>query len=286
MLGLYHMLNVNYYTSVPIQRWLWILMGVLWVGMIAYTRIGRPVLLKQRPYEVVEVNQERGNSWSVTLEPRGHEGFAYRAGQVAWLKFWGSPFSMLDHPFSIASSEENQKQIGFLIKELGDLTSRMGELEIGQTVYIDGPYGTFDLEDWRDSPNVYIAGGIGVAPIMSMLRTLADRQDKRPIVFFYGNPTWESVIMREEIHQLEEQLNMKVVHILERPPEDWEGETGFIRPEILERHIDFECGECVFFACGPLPMLKAVFDSLEALDVPGERINRQRQLHMEEYEMA
>ncbi|MFP4343218.1 MAG: ferric reductase-like transmembrane domain-containing protein [Anaerolineales bacterium] len=284
--GLYHMLAVNYYTSVPAQRVLWLLMGVLWVGMILYTRVVHPIILLRRPYEVVEVTEERANSWSILLAPRGHSGFEFRAGQVAWLKFWRSPFSPLDHPFSIATSEERQEHVGFLIKELGDLTSRMGELEVGQTVYVDGPYGTFDLEDWRDSPNVYIAGGIGLAPIASMLRTLADRKDERPLILFYGNPTWESVILREEIEALQEQLNMKVVHILERPPEGWEGETGFIREEILERHIDFDCSECSFFACGPLPMLDAVVDALESMDVPGERFNRMRQLHMEEYEMA
>jgi predicted ferric reductase len=279
-LTLLHIFRVDYYTAVPAQRILWIVMAVLWGGMLLYVRVVRPIILLQRPYEVVEVIEERGDSWSLVLKPKGHEGMTFRAGQVAWLTVWRSPFSFVDHPFSFTSSAENPERLAFTIKELGDFTSTIEEIPVGKEVYVDGPYGTFDIDHWKGSGYIFIAGGIGIAPVMSMLRTLDDRGDDRELLLFYGNPNWEDVIFKEEIREMQNRLPLGVVHVLENPPEGWQGETGFFNREILKRHIPFDCAECVYFVCGPLPMLDVVYNALCDLGVSRDRI------HMEQYKMA
>ena len=100
--------------------------------------------------------------------------------------------------------------IGFTIKELGDFTSTIKELSPGDTVYVDGPYGNFSMDEHHCEDIVYIAGGIGSAPVMSMLRTFADRGCKKRFTFFYGNPTWDSVIYREELAEIEEKINLNL----------------------------------------------------------------------------
>jgi NAD(P)H-flavin reductase len=100
------------------------------------------------------------------------------------------------------------------------------------------------------------------------------------LTFFYGNPTWESVIYREELEELENKLNLNLVHVLEKPPEGWEGESGFVTAEILRRHLPEDYKESTFFMCGPLPMIDAVEGALKENDVPPT------QVFSEQYEMA
>ena len=97
--GLYHILNVNHYTSVPFQRGLIIGLVALWGLLIFYLRVVKPWTLLQRPYELVELIKERAKTWTVVLEPVGHEGLIFRAGQVAWLSMGHSPFRLEEHPF-------------------------------------------------------------------------------------------------------------------------------------------------------------------------------------------
>jgi len=127
---------------------------------------------------------------------------------------------------------------------------------------------------------VFLAGGIGSAPVMGMLRTLANRECKKPLTFFYGNPTWDSVIFREELGELEQKLNLRIVHVLERPPENWGGEKGFIDTNVLRQHLPENYLESVYFICGPLPMIEAVEPCLHELDIPRGHI------YSEQYEMA
>ena len=145
---------------------------------------------------------------------------------------------------------------------------------------MDGPYGTFG-PDFHEAPGyVFLAGGVGVTPIMSMLRTLADRGDKRPLMFFYGNPTWEDVIYREEIEELEKRLNLKVVHVLEHAPQGWQGEKGFISASVLDYHLPADRANLQYFMCGPLPMIRNVEPALQKVGVPSSHV------HSERYEMA
>ncbi|MFO7741549.1 MAG: ferric reductase-like transmembrane domain-containing protein [Anaerolineae bacterium] len=286
--ALYHILNVNYYTSVPVQRGLVIALAVIWGAMIVYIRVIKPWTLLQHPYRVVDVIEERGKTWTLILEPEGHEGLTFKAGQVAWLSVGHSPFRIEEHPFSFASSAEHPEQIGFAIKELGDFTSTIGDVPVGTRVYVDGPYGTFDLYREPEAGLILIAGGIGSAPVMSMLRTLADRGDDRRIQFFYGNPAWEEIIFREELEALEERLNLQVIHVLENPPEGWEGESGFIDRDVLERLLCEDFRECTFFMCGPIPMLEAVERTLEELAVSRGQMRAEvrERVHTELYKMA
>lgn len=291
--ALYHILRVDYFTSAPLQRLLWIVYAAVWGAMIAYIRVILPLRQLQRPWELVDIIEERGKTWTLAFEPVGHAGMPFRAGQAAWLTLGESPFGLNAHPFSFASSAEHPERLEFAIRELGDWTSRVNEFPIGTRTYIDGPYGTFDLDHHPGSHYTFIAGGIGSAPIMSILRTLAERGDDRKLNFFYGNRTWESITFREELEVLEQQLNLNVVHVLEKPSEGWEGETGFISADVISRHVE-DCGSCIYFICGPIPMINFVSKELQKLDIPDAHVYRgfrelvtpQGRVYVEQYEMA
>ncbi len=293
VLVLFHILNVNYFTSLPIQRILWWVYAAIWVAMLLFFRVVTPLRLLQRPFELVEVIEERGNTWSLVFAPVGHEGMAFRAGQAAWLTIDDSPFGLNSHPLSFSSSAEHPDRVAFSIRELGDWSSQVGDYPIGTRAYIDGPYGTFDLTHHPSSRYVFIAGGIGSAPIMSMLRTMAERGDDRQLQFFYGNRDWKSVTYREELEELKRQLDLEIIHVLENPHEGWEGETGYISADVMGRHIT-DCRECIYFICGPIPMINFVTRELKKLEVPSEQIFRglrelvipQSRVYAEQFEMA
>src|SRR6185295_17642988 len=109
--------------------------------LLAHVRILKPLQMAMRPYRVVNVRPLGPLTWTVAVQPMGHGGMKFRAGQFAWLTFGPTPFSMQQHPFSFASSAMHPERIEFAIKELGDFTSTIQDLKIGERAYLEGPYG-------------------------------------------------------------------------------------------------------------------------------------------------
>ncbi len=281
VLAYVHIFGVRYYTSTPAQQTLWIALAALWSAMLVYARAIKPLSLVAHPYQVREVLPERGNAWTVTLDPVGHPGMVFRSGQFAWLKVRQSAFSIMEHPFSFSSSEAHPETMQFTIRELGDFTSTVKDVPPGSRVYVDGPYGTFGVDEHPDAPGfVFLAGGVGVVPFHSMLRTLADRGEERPIFLFYGSYAWDQVIFREEFDGLAGRLNLRVIHTLERPHAEWTGEVGYINAGMLERYLPADRARWRYLLCGPLPMIRAVESALQRVNVPIERV------HSEQYDMA
>lgn len=272
--ALWHMHGAGRYLDAGWKQWLWGLYGLFWVALIAYVRIARPWHASRRPWTVTAVRPERGRVWTLTLQPRSGRGLRFAPGQFAWLTLRASPFAMREHPFSIASSAEQGDSIEVSIKALGDFTSRIGETRVGDTAWVDAPYGTFSIDDYPEAAGyAFIVGGIGIAPAMSMLRTLADRGDRRSLVLFYGNRVWERVAFREELDTLATRLHLRVVHVLLEPPPDWSGERGYVTEEVLLRHLPPERHPFHCFLCGPKPMTTSVERSLSKIGMPAAHVH-------------
>jgi len=271
-------LNGNY-VNLPWKEQLWISYLVIWVILLVYTRIIYPIQLIRHPFHVVEVKPERANCTTLHMQPEKGRGFNFHPGQFAWITTWRTPFSDTEHPFSLASSAEHPEQIEMTIKALGKFTSTVKEIQPGQKVYVDGAYGSFSCDRYPEAKAlILIAGGIGITPLMSTLRTLADRKDGRPLMLFYANRDWETVTFREEFDQLQKRLNLKVIHILEKPPVGWRGETGFLTAEILNRHLDRGWKELnpQIFVCGPKPMMDVVEKQLTQIGFSQSKVHSER----------
>jgi len=274
--GIAHMALWAFYLTDPWKRALWIGLAIFWIGLLLYVRIVKPLFVLRRPYRVAEVRKERGDSMTLVMQPDGHPGFRFRPGQFAWLTVWASPFKITGHPFSFSSSAEAADgRVEMTIRNLGDFTSRIGEIRTGERVYLDGPYGAFTIGNPADM-HVLIAGGVGVTPMMSMIRTLADRGDKRPVVLLYGNKDWESIMFREELEALEARLDLKVVHVLPNPPAGWTGEKGYIDATMFKRHLAPPYADHEYFICGPDVMMDAIEKALGELHVPMTKYHSER----------
>ena len=274
--GIVHMVGWGYYLGDPVKRALWIGLTCFWIGLLLYVRIVKPLFILRRPYLVSEVRKERGDTWTLVMQPDGHPGFRFRPGQFGWLTVWGSPFKITGHPFSFSSSAAvTNGRVEMSIRNLGDFTSQIHKVPVHRRVYIDGPYGAFTMGNPADM-HVLIAGGVGVTPMMSMIRTLADQGDKRPVILFYGSKDWESITFREELETLRARLDLTVVHVLENPPDDWTGERGFVTAEVFRRHLPPPYSDHEYFICGPDVMTDAMESTLGKLGVPLSKYHSER----------
>ena len=267
-----HVELVGYYVNTPLKRELWILYPLVWVVVLAWTRAVKPSILLDQPWNVVSVTPERGHAWTLRLTP-SRDPMEFKPGQFVWMHLRTSPFAMAEHPFSISSSAETPGAIELTIKELGDFTSTIGQVEPGETAYIDGPYGQFSVDRHRAERYVFIAGGVGITPIMSCLRTLAHRGDRRPLTLVYGVASLDEMTFREELEDLAASPHLELVTVPARPPADWAGESGFVDEALLRRRLSAaDLADAEFFVCGPEPMMRGVSASLAALGVGPERV--------------
>lgn len=276
-----HIEGVGYYTAAPWKRLLWTTYSLAWVGLLFYVRLAKPLAMQRRTWRVAEVRPEGGSAWTLSLVPQDHPGMRFAPGQFAWLTLRASPFQLSEHPFSFSSSAEDRDRVEFTIKELGDFTATIQTVQPGETAWLDGPYGVFSPDRYPHAPGVVlIAGGVGVAPMLSMLRTVADRGEARAYTLICANNRAQDVLFRDELERLRGRLDLTLVQVLAEPPKGWAGEAGYVDLALLERRLPANRRDCEYFLCGPKPMTDAVQQALRTLGVP------LAQVHFELFDMV
>jgi propane monooxygenase reductase subunit len=142
----------------------------------------------------------------------------------------------------------------------------------GDRLDITGPFGVFTLRE-GDNDLVFVGGGAGMAPILALLRTLAERGLERKATFFYGARTKKDLCFEAELHELEAKLaDFHYIPALSEPgkDEEWDGETGLIT-DVVKRHASDLRGAHAY-VCGPPPMVEAAVPLLATLGVEEKRI--------------
>jgi propane monooxygenase reductase subunit len=146
------------------------------------------------------------------------------------------------------------------------------ELAEGDRLDLTGPFGVFTLRE-GDADLVFIGGGAGLAPILALLRTMAERGIDRTATFFYGARTRADLCFETELRELEQKLpNFRYLPALSEPAADdgWDGETGLIT-DVVKRHASDMTGAHAY-VCGPPPMVEAAVPLLATLGVAEKRI--------------
>ena len=178
--------------------------------------------------------------------------------------------------FSMANTSSRESgQLEFVIKIYPDgLFSHFldARLAVGDRLSLTGPFGVFTLRD-SDENLVFVGGGAGMAPILSLLRSMAERVISRKATYYYGARGRRDLCFEAELRALETTLpDFRYVPALSEPgpDEDWDGETGLIT-DVVKRH---ETGlkNVHAYVCGPPPMVEAALPLLEILGVPEKRI--------------
>ena len=257
---------------------------LLAVGAVLLHRwVWRTLLDPSTEFVVAEIRRESESVTTVSLAARhGSDAeWDFAPGQFAWLRLRRSVTGE-EHPFTIASSPHLPGRVEFTIRHAGDFTRSIHRLRPGQPVWIDGPHGSFTSDVRTCQGVVMIAGGVGITPMMSMVRAAADRRDVRPHRLVVVARSHEELLFRNELAYLREELDLEVVEVLRRPHPGWEGHTGEIDIALLTTVLGTGalCRSLDYFLCGPPGLVHDSLEALEALGVPVERI------HTEQFDMA
>ena len=260
-------------------------MQVLWVTCLAaavllfiYHRLIRPLKLRDHLYRVLEVKQEAPQVWTIKFAPPpGERRFDFLPGQFQFVTlFRGRGLPVEEHHFTIASSPTETGFHASTIKESGDFTASIGRTRPGDTAAIQAPFGRFSYVFYPEARDlVLIAGGIGITPLMSNLRHLRDTQADRRVLLLYANRTESDIVFREELARMGvgTRPELRVAHVLSKPAEDWQGETGHLDREKLARLAGDRLTTGTFFLCCPPLMLQGLIPILRDLGVAEGRIH-------------
>ncbi len=253
--------------------YIWMAMTAAYAALIAY-RVYKIVQMKRTPYTVVEVRQEADDIWSLFFSG---ENLSYKPGQFLMIQLLRSGRLSSSHPFTLSSSP-TQDKLSITTKELGDFTSTIKDTKVGDKAFIDAPYGVFSFLDHAGHELVFIAGGIGITPFMSMLRYMADKKLKKKVTLFWANKTEDNLFFQAELEKMQREMPGFTAVLVMSGQKDWPGEKGRINGKLLEKYLGDLAG-MDFFVCGPPPMSKAIRGELEKLAVPSSKI------HYELFEM-
>lgn len=246
-------------------------------GVAAYRWVWRALLDPTTEFLVREVRFESPTVSTLVLQPRdlatGTGNWEFAPGQFAWLRLQRS-LTAEEHPFSIASSAH----LGcteFTVRHTGDFTRTLRSLPAGTPVWVDGPHGAFTSDIGVCGGFVMIAGGVGITPMMSMLRTAADRGDRRPyrLIVVAGSP--EDLLFREELGFLRASLDLEVTEVMRRPRDGWSGHTGDLSVGLFAMVLRTVArpDDLDYFVCGPPGLVTGAMDVLDGLDVVPSRVH-------------
>ena len=179
--------------------------------------------------------------------------------------------------FSMANTSSRESgQLEFVIKVYPD--GRFShfldtELKVGDQLDLSGPFGVFTLREGYESDLGFVGGGAGRAPILSLLRSMAEKGIERKATYYYGARGRRDLCFEQELRELEQALpNFRYVPALSEPApdDDWDGETGLIT-DVVERYEQNLKGAHAY-VCGPPPMVEAAMPLLGTLGVEEKRI--------------
>ncbi len=148
-----------------------------------------------------------------------------------------------------------------------------GGISVGDALTCRGPFGMFTLRDSSPRRLVFIAGGAGMAPVLSLLRSMAEKGTERPATFYYGARTADDLFALEEIERLGGELpGFRFVPALSEAEEDgdWDGESGLVTDVVDRLEEDLEDVDA--YLCGPPPMVDAAIALLDRRGVPEAHI--------------
>ncbi len=205
----------------------------------------------------------------VTLDdPTLALSFTYRPGQFAELSIFG----VGECPISIASTPTRKGFLEFCVRAVGQVTNALYELDVGSKIGARGPYGNpFPLPELEGRNLLFIGGGIGLAPLRSLINYVLDNRDHYgEVELIYGARSPQDLAFKDELKLWGEQEGVTVYLTVDRGDERWRGPVGFV-PSFL-REIAPSPQEKVAFTCGPPIMIKLVMEALEEMGFPPDHM--------------
>ncbi len=274
-LGLGHQLVTGSdFSHDPIAWTYWVGLYVIAASAILIFRFLQPLATSLRhQFRVVNVTREGPGVISIYLGGRDLDRFAIRAGQFVIVRFLVWDGWWRGHPFSI-SAAPNGRWLRLTVKDLGDDTTSMANLQIGTRVYLEGPYGLLTGARRRHRRVLLIAGGIGIAPLRALFEELPAGPGDLTLLYRASRP--RDIVFRDELDHLASARGA-IVHYLIGARGSLAMPADPLAPPALRRLVP-DVREREVYLCGPTPMMESVRDGLQLLGIP------RRQIHFERFE--
>ncbi len=253
VMAVMHGLMVNsLIKELPITRIYVFGMSFLGIGAWAYRAFFYNLVNKKLTYTISSIKDLGNQITEIILAPE-NTSLQFSAGQFAFFTF-PSISKKEQHPFTI-SSHPNKKNLRITVKGLGDYTDNLAQkLEVGQTAKVEGAFGHFTLDHTQKERQIWVAGGIGITPFLSLAKQI---KDQKVDLFWCVNKAEEAVYSAEleKVSRNNPNLN---VHI-------WASSTqGYIKVDNL--NVD-DFSKTAFFICGPAALKQSLFKSLKSKGV-------------------
>lgn len=203
-------------------------------------------------------------------DPAIAEQFSFKAGQFGEYSVFGAG----ECTFCIASPPTRRGYIECSFKAVGKVTRALRELEAGEIVGFRGPYGnSFPVEDWSGRRVVFVAGGIGLAPVRCVIWNVLDLRDRfDEVTVVYGARSVTDLVYKRELAEWRDRADLRLVTTVDPGGQQpgWDGEVGFV-PAVLEQAAP-AADNAVAVVCGPPVMIKYTLPVLARLGFPPDRI--------------
>ncbi|MEW6070063.1 MAG: FAD/NAD(P)-binding protein [Candidatus Thermoplasmatota archaeon] len=205
-----------------------------------------------------------------------NKNFSYKPGQFVMVSVFGEG----EFPAAIASSPTQKGYIELSIRKMGKVTSALHRLEEKDILGIRGPYGNgFPVEDWKNKNLLFIGGGIGLAPLRSVVNYSLDcRKNYKDLQLIYGARTQADLVYKEELFKLEKSKDIKVNLAIDKFEEGWTRFVGFVPDYVLSLKPSAE--NTIAITCGPPIMIKLVIQNLLKLGFAPQQIYTTLEMRM------
>ncbi len=259
----WHQFNSEDLSAAPYKLWWQVLNFGIWT-LLVFNRFAWPFIMYARHrFRVASVMPETSDVVSILISGREMERFRYEPGQYVHVSFQAKGFRE-PHPFSLSKAPDGQS-IRLSIKNSGDFTSRMKDLPVGTKVLLEGPFGKFTEEVARGERYLFIAGGIGITPIRSMLEDLAKKG--ADAILIYANKTPGDMVFAKEL----ETIGVRRYDVFSNA--DVPGaEKGFVDIEKISRLVPDYAGRDIY-VCGPPVMMDKIIAALREKGVPRSKLH-------------
>lgn len=256
--------------------WFWLLLAASVLLPAAGVYLRRLTAPGSAEWTVAESRKVADRLWEVTLAPNAGQRLDFRAGQFAWLTLGRHRLPLFDHPFSMASAP-GEARPRFLIQEAGDFTGALDRLRRGTRAALDAPHGSFGPDPECDGAILLIAGGVGIAPILSVLGNLAATGCTRPVRLIYAGRDPGAMLGAEFWGAACLKLGCRPLLLADTRA----AAAGMMPGPLTEDHLrqalqGVAPAEAQALICGPGPMMTFATDALVRLGVPLRRIDYER----------
>jgi len=229
-----------------------------------------PQTIQDHKLKIIEIIDE--TPIVKTFRVQIQDGITFYPGQFFMVRFEDDKTFL--RAYSIASSPTQKTYIDVTMDLVGKFTHKLWETKIGDYLMFKGPYGKFYFNETMNNNLVLIGGGLGITPLMSIIRYCNDKKLQNKVNLLYSVKTPVDIVYNEELKKINDEnsnFNYTVTITRPKPEHNWQGRTGRIDIDLLKQNIE-NVENSLFYLCGPLEFVKSSIAMLESLGAKKEQI--------------